>query len=95
MSSIDRAFTQGGSGKPTGIPDDALEAAAAINAELGRRVNLPGPDRTGILLHGIDADKVDRLAQVSQALSLADIARSLRALVQCAQGGNLDKDLLL
>lgn len=66
--------------RPTGIPDDAVDAAQAINGELGRLVNLPGPDATGVLLAGVGSKDVGPLAQVSIALSLADIAVSLRKL---------------
>ena len=74
-------------GKPTGIPEDAVEAATAINAELGRRVNLPGPEHTGVLLAGVGSGDVDSVALVSIAASLADIAASLRKMTrQNAQG---------
>jgi len=69
-------------GKPTGIPKDAVEAATAINAELGRRINLPGPDHTGVLLAGVGSGDVDSVALASIAVSLADIAKSLRTLAQ-------------
>jgi hypothetical protein len=65
---------------PTGIQEDPVDAAHEINAELGRRVNLPGPGLTGVLLAGMDQKNVGPLALVSIALSLADIAVSLRKL---------------
>lgn len=85
MTSLeDRARQLGvsvGGAQPTGIPDDALEAARAITTEIGRRVNLPSTTgHTGVLLAGIDRDRVGDLAQVSIALSLTDIATSLRIL---------------
>lgn len=78
-------------GKPTGVPDDAVEAATAINAELGRRVNLPGPEHTGILLAGVGSGDVGDAAQVSIAHSLADIAASLRVLAGRASGADEPK----
>jgi hypothetical protein len=80
MSSFDDTQRRKASGQPTGIPEEPLDAVSAINAELGRRVNLPGPEYTGVLLAGVDSQNVAPLAQVSIALSLADIAASLRKL---------------
>ncbi|MFF9265895.1 hypothetical protein [Streptomyces longwoodensis] len=79
----DHMARYGAGAEPTGVPDDAMEAARAINTEIGRRVNLPGADgsgATGILLGGMGSERVADLAQVSIALSLADIAASLRIL---------------
>jgi hypothetical protein len=82
MSSLeDHVRRHAGAPRPTGIPDDAVQAARAINAEIGLRVNLPHTNgETGIILAGMDAQHVPALAQVSIALSLADIAASLRLL---------------
>lgn len=71
---------------PTGIPDDAVEAATAINDELGRRINLPGPEHTGIMLAGVGHERAGDVALVSIAVSLADIAASLRTLADRGPG---------
>lgn len=80
MASLEeRAQRLGVGAQPTGIPDDHLEAAHAINTEMGNRVNLPGlTGHTGVVLAGVGSSQVPDLAQVSIALSLADIAASLR-----------------
>lgn len=79
MGSLEEHAARFGIGaQPTGVPGDAVHAATAINEEIGRRVNLPGA-ATGVLVAG-NSGQVADLAQVSIALSLADIAVSLRKL---------------
>lgn len=65
--------------QPTGLPStDPLESAQAINAQIGHMINLPGNNTTGLLHRPGQGDAIGHLAQVSIALSLADIAASLR-----------------
>lgn len=64
--------------RPTGIPEDGLEAAHAINRATGSLLNLTGTGTVGILHMPGRGDEIERTALVSIALSLADIAESLR-----------------
>lgn len=74
--------------QPTGLPSaDPLESAEAINAQIGRMINLPG-NSTGLLHRPGQGDAIGHLAQVSIALSLADIADSLRKLYMYGRPAN-------
>lgn len=64
--------------RPTGLPADPLDAAQALAAHLGTRINVPTPGRVGILMHTGSMDQISAAAQVAQAAALADIAQSLR-----------------
>ncbi|MFC4328300.1 hypothetical protein ACFPC0_10730 [Streptomyces andamanensis] len=64
---------------PSGLPSaDPLKSAMAINHTIGRLMNLPAPDKTGVLYAPGRGDQIQTAALVSIALSLTDIARSLR-----------------
>lgn len=80
MTFTDPSFTNPNDpgNKPTGLPSDALKAAQAINTTLGRMVNLPPEGQYGVLHAPGRGDEIERTALVSIALSLADIADSLR-----------------
>lgn len=74
--------------QPTGVPtDDHLDAAHAINGAIGRLINLPRPNTVGVLHSPGRGDEIERAALVSIALSLTDIAESLREANERPRGG--------
>lgn len=86
MSSPEENTRRHGAATPSGLPEDPVDAAQAINAELARRINLPGPSHHGLLLHGAASNQAGDTALVSIAHSLADIAISLRTLAARTDG---------
>lgn len=66
--------------RPSGLADDPITAARTLAARLGTQINLPEPGRPGLLMRPGAAEQVAAAAQVCQAIALAEIAGSLKAL---------------